>query len=240
MSAPGYLEAAVIIDLVTAAGDVVFEPVLSYLGWWDCPRSGVALVLGEPYYFECQFSEELDDYPDQFRLWPIAGDELEDELEVWQLWAAWRDRRDSGLRPGPFPGDPVPAALERALRRRQRQPPKRRVWLAPSGALTGTARLPAASPCIWSDGRSLADARSTKCGMTGRANLRNRHGARSWEFVAYGPPMPNAIDVHAHRPARASLAWPSLSPESASCTETRGRAGRPGRARLGACRSLLS
>jgi hypothetical protein len=24
--------------------------------------------------------------------------------------------------------------------------------------------------------------------MTGRANLRNRHGARSWEFVAYGPP----------------------------------------------------
>lgn len=116
-------EVALIIDLVTDAGDGAFEPVLSYLGWWDCPRSGVTLVDGKPYYFECQFSEELDDYPDQFRLWPIAGDELEDELEVWHMWAAWRDKYDSGLQPGPFPGDPVPGALERALRRRQRQPP---------------------------------------------------------------------------------------------------------------------
>ena len=62
---------SLIIDLVTDADDDAFEPVLSYLGWWDCPRSGVALVDGKPNYFECQFSEELDDYPDQFRLWPI-------------------------------------------------------------------------------------------------------------------------------------------------------------------------
>jgi len=108
---------------VTDAGDGAFEPVLSYLGWWDCPRSGVALVGGEPYYFDCQFSEELDDYPGQFRLWPISGDDLAGELEAWQAWAAWRDQYDSGRRPGPFPGDRDVAIMERARRRRQRQPP---------------------------------------------------------------------------------------------------------------------
>jgi hypothetical protein len=115
--------AAVIIDIVTNAGDGPFESVVSYLGWWDCPRSGVVLLSGQPYYFECRFSEELDDYPGQFRLWPIAEDELADELEAWQTWDAWRDEYDSGLRPGPFPGDRQTAALERALRRRQHQPP---------------------------------------------------------------------------------------------------------------------
>lgn len=83
----------------------------------------MALVGGRPYHFNCQFSEELDDYPDQFRLWPIPEDELADELEAWQMWAAWRDAHDSGLWPPPFPADPVPAALERVRHRRQRQPP---------------------------------------------------------------------------------------------------------------------
>jgi hypothetical protein len=62
-------------------GDGAFEAVLSYCGWWDCPRDGVTLLGGLPYCFECRFSEELDDYPDQFWLWPISGGELADELE---------------------------------------------------------------------------------------------------------------------------------------------------------------
>jgi hypothetical protein len=114
---------AVIIEFVADAGDGVFEPVLSYLGWWDCPRSGVALVGGQPYYFDCQFSEELDDYPGQFRLWPVPDGELAVELEVWQMFADWRDEYDSGLRPPPFPGDLQSPALDRVLRRHQRQPP---------------------------------------------------------------------------------------------------------------------
>jgi hypothetical protein len=91
------------MKLMADAGDGAFEPVLSYLGWWDCPRSGVALVGGQPYYFDCEFSEELDEYPDTFRLWPISGDDLADELEIWEAFAAWRDQFDSGRRPGPFP-----------------------------------------------------------------------------------------------------------------------------------------
>jgi len=70
-------------------------------------------VGDEPYYFDCLFSEELDDYSDRFCLWPVPEDELADELQAWRLWTAWRDEYDSGLWPPPFPGDPAPAALER-------------------------------------------------------------------------------------------------------------------------------
>jgi hypothetical protein len=105
------------------------------------PRSGVALVVGKPYYFDCRFSEELDDYTDQFRLWPVPGDELADELEAWQMFAAWGGEYDSGLRPGPFPGGRQSAALERMRRRRQRQSPPGARTAIPSGALSVTARL---------------------------------------------------------------------------------------------------
>ncbi len=71
---------------------------------------------------DCQFSEELDDYTGQYRLWPVPGDELADELEAWAIFTAWRDEHDSGLRPGPFPGVRQSAALDRVRRRRQREP----------------------------------------------------------------------------------------------------------------------
>jgi hypothetical protein len=150
-------QGGVIIDLVTDAGDGAFEPVLSYLGWWDCPRSGVALVHGQPYYFVCRFSEELDDYPDEFCLWPIAGDELEDETQGRCGTAGGiSTTRDCGR------------ALSQAIRRLKRwigrcaaanvSHRQRRGRLSPSGALTLTARSQGAFPCIWSAGRSLADA----------------------------------------------------------------------------------
>jgi hypothetical protein len=56
----------------------------------------VALIDGQPYNFECEFSEELDDYPGEY---------------------------DSGLRPPPFPGDLRLAVLNRIRDRAQRQPP---------------------------------------------------------------------------------------------------------------------
>ena len=73
--------AAVIIELVADAGNGALEAVLTYPGWWDCPRSGIALVGGQSYYFDCQFSVELDDYAGQYRLWPVPGDELADEMQ---------------------------------------------------------------------------------------------------------------------------------------------------------------
>jgi hypothetical protein len=87
---------------ISAEGE--FEEVVCYSGWWDCPRSGVALIGGEPHFFDCRFSEELDDYPDQYQVWPAQAWELADALEAWREFAAWRDLHDSGRRPPPFPG----------------------------------------------------------------------------------------------------------------------------------------
>jgi hypothetical protein len=80
-------------------------------------------VDGQPYHFECRFSDDLDDYPGSFWLWLISEGELADELEVWQVFAGWRDELDSGLRPGPFPGSRPCDALERMRQRGPRQPP---------------------------------------------------------------------------------------------------------------------
>ncbi|MDP9402537.1 MAG: hypothetical protein M3P85_04220 [Actinomycetota bacterium] len=91
-----------------------FEEVLCYWSLWDCPRSGVVLMQGEPYHFLCEFSDELDDYPEEFRLWPATNDQLEGELTAWSRWVAWRRRFDRGEAVGPFEGEPeVVAALER-------------------------------------------------------------------------------------------------------------------------------
>lgn len=54
----------------------LFEPVLCYREWWDCPRFGVALVNGVPHYFESLFSDECDEYSPEFELWPIDDDSL--------------------------------------------------------------------------------------------------------------------------------------------------------------------
>src|SRR5258706_13039640 len=92
------------IDLVAESrAEGAFEDVMCYLGWWDCPRSGVALIGGKPHFFDCRFSEELDDYPDLYQVWPARHGELEDALEAWREGAQWRDQHDSGHRPPPFP-----------------------------------------------------------------------------------------------------------------------------------------
>lgn len=73
------------------------EDVLCHGAWWDCPRSGVALLRGRPHYFLCEFSETLDDYPPEYRLWPIDQQTLERELAAWTLFATWRKQVDSGI-----------------------------------------------------------------------------------------------------------------------------------------------
>jgi hypothetical protein len=91
-----------------------FEEVLCAWAWWDCPRSGVAPIQGKPYRFLCEFSEELDDYPAEFHLWPITDDQLEGELGAWSLWVDWRGRFDRGGALQPFEHDPnVRASLSR-------------------------------------------------------------------------------------------------------------------------------
>ncbi|WP_034265441.1 hypothetical protein [Actinospica robiniae] len=100
-----------------------FDEIVCYGAWWDCPRTGVALIGGRPHYFECNFSAELDDYPARYELWPISEGELAEELELW------RDRLERLARAqvtGP-PVERLPAHLAevdaRVLERNSRRSP---------------------------------------------------------------------------------------------------------------------
>lgn len=92
-----------------------FEEVICAWDWWDCPRSGVAFAQGMPHRFLCEFSEELDDYPDEFCLWAIAEDDLQVERAAWDRWVNWRRRFDRGEPVEPFEHDPNFAELRDRL-----------------------------------------------------------------------------------------------------------------------------
>jgi len=87
-------------------GDVLF-----YFGWWDCPRSGVAVVDGEPMHFDCPFDELLDDYPSEFVLWPATGLEVSAGMTLFGEWAKWRGRFDAGRATAAFEGNAVAPPL---------------------------------------------------------------------------------------------------------------------------------
>lgn len=85
--------------LVMSAHEGAFEDVLCYSGWWAVPAPGVALIDGKPHFFDCRFSEELDDYPVLYEIWPAGDQELTDALEAFREFAAWQNSWDSGKHP---------------------------------------------------------------------------------------------------------------------------------------------
>lgn len=102
--------------------DANFEDVLCWLGWWDCPRHGVALIGAEPYLFDCAFSEALDDYPEDYRIWPASEEEVADELDVFNQFAVWRKQLDA--RHPPYHGlNFVGPAWDRLQQRLKHWPP---------------------------------------------------------------------------------------------------------------------
>jgi hypothetical protein len=101
--------------LVVSAQEGEFEDVLCYSGWWDCPRSGVAVIDGKPHFFDCRFSEELDDYPVLYDVWPAGDQELADALEAFREFAAWRDLWDSGKHPSALGRSEARAGEQRRL-----------------------------------------------------------------------------------------------------------------------------
>ena len=79
-----------------------FAEVLSAWSWWDAPRDGVVRIDGQPYRFRCDFDEALDDYPEDYRVWPITEAELRADLARWAMWVDWRRRFDRGEDPEPL------------------------------------------------------------------------------------------------------------------------------------------
>ncbi len=95
-----------------------FADVVYYVGWWDCPRSGVTLVDGVAMLFDSPFDEGLDDFVPEFYLWPATEEEVAEGLEVWRAFAAWRARFDAGQPLPPF------EQTDAGRRLRDRRPPE--------------------------------------------------------------------------------------------------------------------
>jgi hypothetical protein len=77
----------------------VKEPVLMVWDFYDGVRSGIALHEARPYYFECGFDKDADDYTDIFGLWPVDKALLELATEQWKIFRAWQDRFYAEHRP---------------------------------------------------------------------------------------------------------------------------------------------
>ena len=106
------------LDLPTS-----FCEVLTTWGWWDRPRAGVTLIEGRPHRFICSFDDGLDEYPDEYRLWPISAEQLDADLAFWRIWTEWRGKFDPGARPAPFEQHPDYPRLKVAMEEYQQAPP---------------------------------------------------------------------------------------------------------------------
>ncbi len=51
-----------------------------YRGFWDVPRIFLFQFQDKQFLFDCAFSEELDDYPDDYQVFLMPSDLLETEL----------------------------------------------------------------------------------------------------------------------------------------------------------------
>jgi len=129
-----------------SAHEGAFEDVLCYSGWWDCPRSGVALIDGKPHFFDCRFSEELDDYPVLYEIWPAGDQQLADALEAFREW-------DSGKHP---PALARSEALAREQSRLEKGPLQAARTAVPEWHLDRNARSRAADQTTRSAGTSVS------------------------------------------------------------------------------------
>jgi hypothetical protein len=73
-----------------------YETVYAVLDYWDTPRQGVADCRGEPHFFSGLFSEELDEWTDNFELSPIDAVTFEMVRENWEMWLRFRAALDAG------------------------------------------------------------------------------------------------------------------------------------------------
>ncbi len=66
-----------------------FDIVHSVLDYYDGPRSGVADFGGVPHVYECDWSDEADDYSDIYLLVPLPEEVFKLALEDWAIWRRW-------------------------------------------------------------------------------------------------------------------------------------------------------
>jgi hypothetical protein len=78
---------------------VAFERVYTVWDYYDGPRSGIASFSGQPHHYDCEWSENKQDYGDTFVLTPIDQDTLALGMEQWSIWREWEDAFHRGEAP---------------------------------------------------------------------------------------------------------------------------------------------
>jgi hypothetical protein len=73
-----------------------YETVFTVTDYYDGPRRGLANYQGKPYFYECVFDEDNDDYSDQFRLTPIDEKTFKLAMEDWEIWRRWETAFHAG------------------------------------------------------------------------------------------------------------------------------------------------
>ncbi len=68
----------------------MFERVYTVYDYWDYPRSGIADCSGDPYFYDREFDNGLDEFSDIYILTPIDQDTLSLALEKRDMWLKWK------------------------------------------------------------------------------------------------------------------------------------------------------
>lgn len=74
-----------------------FEKIHTIRDYYDGIRTGTADLGGAPHYFLSVFDDDIDEYTQQFRLYPVTTQFMERELQSWAIYRAWEARFHQGL-----------------------------------------------------------------------------------------------------------------------------------------------
>ncbi len=100
---------------------MAFERVYTIWDYYDGPRSGIANVNGQPHYYDCEWSDEQDDFANTFLVVPVDEEKLAIALKDWESWRKWefafhRGELDLSTHPVNVTGVPSHASFEAEFR----------------------------------------------------------------------------------------------------------------------------
>ena len=82
--------------MITAELQPGYEEVFTILHYYDGPRTGVANFRGQPYFYDCIFDDDKDEYSDLYHLTPLSQNIFELAKEDWVIWKRWETAFHSG------------------------------------------------------------------------------------------------------------------------------------------------
>jgi hypothetical protein len=78
---------------------MAWDRILAIHSYHDGPRDGLATILGQRCFFECQFDESADEFSDLFLLMAATPELIELEQEYREIFEAWLSAPDGRQHP---------------------------------------------------------------------------------------------------------------------------------------------